>query len=117
MRAEFATPAGISSRGSVELNLGRLASALGRHDEAEGHLEAATRAHARFRAPLLEARASLALGEALLARDDPERAPRANAALAGAEALGRKHGSVAIEREVAALLGAQRGPAPEPIGG
>ena len=115
--AEFATPAGISSRGSVELNLGRLASALGRHDEAEGHLEAATRAHARFRAPLLEARSSLALGEALLARGDSERAPRANAAIARADALGAKHGSVAIEREVAALLGAQRGPAPEPIGG
>ncbi|MGZ4250762.1 MAG: ATP-binding protein, partial [Solirubrobacteraceae bacterium] len=108
-RAEFATPAGISSRGSVELNLGRLASALGRHDDAERHLEAATRAHAGFRAPLLEARALLAHGEALLARDD---AKGANEALASAAALAHKHGSTAIEREVTRLLEALREPAP-----
>jgi tetratricopeptide (TPR) repeat protein len=109
-RAEFATPAGISSRGSVELNLGRLASALGRHDDAERHLEAAMRAHLRFGAPLLEARTFLAVGEAMLARDDGERAAEA---LAAAEALGRKHGSATIEREAGRL----REPEPERTGG
>jgi tetratricopeptide (TPR) repeat protein len=102
-RRQFATPAGIASRGSIELNLGRLASALGRHEEAEAHLKAALDAHRAFRAPLLEARTYLALGEALLARQETSVAVRAGEVLSEAAALARAHGSVAIEREAARM--------------
>ncbi len=92
-RRQFATPAGIATRGSIELSLGRLASALGREAAAEAHLQAAMRAHRAFGAPLLEARTHLALGEAL-------RAPQH---LREAAALAHRHGSVAIEREATSL--------------
>jgi DNA-binding SARP family transcriptional activator len=107
-RTQFATPAGVSSRGSIELNLGRLASALGRYEAADGHLEAALHAHSRFAAPLLEARAHLAVGESLVARNDPAHASRAIEALNAAAALAREHGSTAIGREATALLTEQR---------
>ena len=83
-RDQFATPAGLSSRGSVELSLGRLAAALGRPQAADDHL----------------ARAALAHDRALLARGS-----RADAAEALDRALrtARRHGSVAIAREAQAL--------------
>jgi tetratricopeptide (TPR) repeat protein len=102
-RRQFATPAGIASRGSIELNLGRLASALGRHEEAEAHLQTALDAHRAFRAPLLEARTYLALGEALLARQNGSHVARAAEVLNEAAALARAHGSVAIERAAARM--------------
>jgi tetratricopeptide (TPR) repeat protein len=95
-RRQFATPAGIASRGSIELNLGRLAGALGRYDDAEAHLEAALAAHRAFRAPLLEARTYLALGEVLAARGDGE---PARDALDAALSIARSHGSTAVVRE------------------
>ena len=99
-RDQFATPAGLSSRGSVELSLGRLAAALGRPQAADDHLARAALAHDRLRAPLLQARTALAQGEALLARGS-----RADAAEALDRALrtARRHGSVAIAREAQAL--------------
>ena len=100
-RAQFATPAAVSSRGSVELSLGRLASALGRPG-ADEHFAAAQRAHERLRAPLLQARTSLAWAHAIYA-DHPDRATEL---VRSASALARRHGSVAIEREAHALLGA-----------
>jgi DNA-binding SARP family transcriptional activator len=99
-REQFATPAGLSSRGSVELSLGRLATMLGRFDAAEDHVRGAQRAHEHLGAPLLQARSSLAWGEALLARGSRERAhERLDCALR----LARAHGSVAIAREAQAL--------------
>ena len=101
---QFATPAGISCRGSVELNLGRLASALKRFAAADAHLERALEAHIRFGAPLLEARARLARAESLLARGDPRLALEAEDALRSAVNLARRHGSVAVEREAGSHL-------------
>jgi tetratricopeptide (TPR) repeat protein len=100
-REQFATPAGISSRGSIELSLGRLASALRRFERADEHLAAAERAHAALGAPLLQARTQLALGESLLRRG---RAGEATQPLLRAVSLARRHGSAAVERESAALL-------------
>ncbi len=100
---QFATPAGISSRGSIALNLGRLAALLGDEAAAGDHLAEARRAHERLKAPLLQARTSLALGEALLRRGRSPAEP-----LAEAVALARRYGSVAIEREAGALLVAAR---------
>jgi DNA-binding SARP family transcriptional activator len=99
-RDQFATPAGLSSRGSVELSLGRLSTMLGRSEEAENHLARAERAHERLRAPLLQARTALAQGEALLARGS--RGP-ATELLDRAMRMARRHGSVAIAREAQAL--------------
>jgi hypothetical protein len=65
---QFATPAGISTHGSVRLSLGRLASALGWEGKAADHFAAARAAHTRLDAPLLLARTDLAEGEALLER-------------------------------------------------
>ena len=101
---QFATPAGISCRGSVELSLGRLASALKRLAAADAHLERALEAHLRFGAPLLAARTRLAVGESLIARDDPGRALEAENSLRLAADIARRYGSVAIEREAVAHL-------------
>jgi DNA-binding SARP family transcriptional activator len=103
-RAQFATPAGISSRGSVELSLGRLASLLGRGDDADQHFTAAQRAHEHLGAPLLQARTSLAMGQSLLEHGAPEDLPDAMHLLRSALTLARTHGSAATEREAQALL-------------
>jgi DNA-binding SARP family transcriptional activator len=115
-RTQFATTAGISTRGTIELNLGRLSTALGRHEAADEHLEVAARAHERFGAPLLEARTALAVGQSLLARGVESSAAPASDALTAAATVARKHGSVAIEREATRLLAvdAIRGDAPVP---
>ena len=100
-RAQFATPAGLSSRGSIELSLGRLASGLQRFAIADDHFDAAERAHERLRAPLLDARTALARGESLLARGGVQDGARR--ALDDALRLARRHGSAAIVREADAL--------------
>jgi DNA-binding SARP family transcriptional activator len=107
-RSQFATPAGISSRGSVELNLGRLAALRGSDRRAAEHFAAAEAAHRAFGAPLLLARTLLARGAWLRERD----AAVAADVLAESLALGRRHGSAAIEREACALLGAPVGAGP-----
>ena len=108
-QSQFATAAGVSSRGSVQLSLGRLATFLGRLDRAGEHLADADTAHAHLHsAPLLRARTCLARAELKLARGNREGAAEA---LALARRLGRRHGSDAILREAAALdrLGARVG--------
>jgi DNA-binding SARP family transcriptional activator len=107
-RDQFATVAGISSRGSVELNLGRLACLLGHDDRAAEHLAAAEAAHRAFGAPLLVARTLLARGGWLRDRDETAAAD----ALGESLALARRHGGTAIEREASALLGAPVGAGP-----
>ena len=108
-RAHFATPAGVSSRGSVELNLGRLAALLGRADRAAEHFTAAEAAHRALGAPLLLARTLLARGAWLTHAGGAEEAAAAADLLTHSVRLARRHGSAAIEREACALLG-------EPVG-
>jgi ATP/maltotriose-dependent transcriptional regulator MalT len=102
-REQFATPGGISSRGSVALVLGRLASRRGRFATAHQHLDAAERAHDRLKAPLFQARTSLARAECLLDEGGRQNARRAMELLDIVLVLAREHGSAAIEREVHAL--------------
>lgn len=116
-RPLFATTAGVSTRGSVELNLGRLASALGRYRTADNHFTEAMSAHARLAAPLLTARTHLAIGESLLARGTQAKWADARQALLAAAKLGREHGSRAIEREAKTLLAENPEPAPQRGGG
>jgi hypothetical protein len=97
---QFATPAGISSRGSIHVNLGRLASALGREGDAEWHFDAAEKAHDRLGAPLLQARTYLAWGQALL----PRNLRRAVGLLRRARKLAADYGGTATKREVQTLL-------------
>jgi DNA-binding SARP family transcriptional activator len=108
-RGQFATPAGISSRGSVELNLGRLAGMLGDADRAAEHFAAAEVAHRALDAPLLLARTFLARGAWLMDLGGPDDTAAAADLLARSLTLARGHGSAAIEREARALLG-------EPVG-
>jgi DNA-binding SARP family transcriptional activator len=114
---QFATAAGISCRGSSQLSLGRLATALKLFSAADEHLERALEAHVRFGAPLLEARTWLAIGASLLARSDPERAPDAESSLRRAAVLARRYGSVAVEREVESHRAQLRPAVPERMGG
>ena len=116
-RPLFATGAGATTRGSVELNLGRLASALGRHTTADAHFRAAMSAHARFGAPLLTARSHLAIGESLLTRGNPAKWAEARQAIRTAAKLGHEHGSRAIEREARTLLAENPQLAPQHVGG
>ena len=104
-RGEMATAAAISSRGSVELNLGRLAGVLGHVDRAVEHFAAAEAAHRALGAPLLQARTDLARGEWLLSLGGRAEAEAAADLLGRGAALARAHGSAAIEREACALLG------------
>jgi tetratricopeptide (TPR) repeat protein len=108
-RGQFATPAGISSRGSVELNLGRLAGLLGDVDRAGEHFAAAEAAHRALDAPLLLARTFLARGAWLQELGGPDEAAAGADLLARSVELARAHGSAAIAREARLLLG-------EPVG-
>jgi len=104
-RRQFATAAGVSSRGSVELNLARLAGLLGRVDRAVEHFAAAEAAHHALDAPLLLARTFLARGAWLASIGGRAEAAAAADLLARGVALARAHGSAAVEREACALLG------------
>ncbi|HEV7750855.1 MAG TPA: BTAD domain-containing putative transcriptional regulator [Baekduia sp.] len=113
-RRQFATAAGISSRGSVELNLGRLAGLLGHVDRAVEHFAAAEAAHRALDAPLLLARTFLARGAWLLSLGGRDEAAAASDLLVRSVALARRHGSAAIEREACVLLGEPVGVRPRP---
>ncbi|MDA0167645.1 AAA family ATPase [Solirubrobacter taibaiensis] len=69
-RTYHATVNGISSRGSIELALGRLATLLERFEAADDHLATAAASHARLGAPLLQARTALAQAQSLAARGE-----------------------------------------------
>jgi DNA-binding SARP family transcriptional activator len=111
-RGHFATPAGVSSRGSVELNLGRLAALLDRRERAVEHFAAAEAAHRALGAPLLLARTFLARGAWLAGVGGTQEAAAAADLLASSVELARRHGSTAIEREACALLGEPAGDRP-----
>ena len=75
--------------GAIARGLGVLASALGRHDDAERHLEAAIALERRMGGRPWLAHAQHDLGAALLARGDADRAaPHLDDAVAGYRALG-----------------------------
>ena len=105
-RGQFATPAGIATRGSVELNLARLAGLLGDMDRAVDHFAAAEAAHRGLGAPLLLARTHLARAAWLLGLGGADETAAAADLLARGAALAREHGSAAIDREARELLGA-----------
>ena len=102
-RAQFATPGAISSRGSVELILGRLASRRGRFDTARAHFDAAQRAHDHLGAPLFQARTFLARAESLLGEGGLQNARQATGLLDTALEGARSHGGAAVEREALTL--------------
>ncbi|MGQ0434367.1 MAG: AAA family ATPase [Microthrixaceae bacterium] len=71
-----------SDKGAVARSLGRLATLLGRYDEAAAHLAAALAMHERMRAPYWTARTSLDLAALYLARQGAGDVEAARAALA-----------------------------------
>jgi tetratricopeptide (TPR) repeat protein len=87
--------------GAIEHHLGRLASGLGRFEDADEHFRAGADAHARVSAPVWLARTRLCWGDLLLERGDDARAKQL---LSLALRAARRLGCRAIEREAATLL-------------
>lgn len=104
---QFVYP-GLSGLGSVDHALGRLATVLGRFDEADRHLASALERAERIGAPLWLARAQLSSASLLLARDAPGDRPRNVALLEEAIAGARRVGAGAVERRARSLLEHQR---------
>jgi hypothetical protein len=84
--------------------LGHLAAALGRDDEGEGCLTAATKVHERIGAQLFLSRTHLYHAETLLARAAAGDHGRATELLEHAIALAHGCGGAAIEHEATAIL-------------
>ncbi len=94
--------------GTVDLALGRLALALGRHDEADGRLaDAQTRAEA-WGAPVWRARALLEQACADLERDGAQDPERALGLLEEVAAQAGRLGAQGVARRAEALLGRER---------
>jgi hypothetical protein len=96
-RGQLNYPSG-GTLGSVDRNLARLATLLGRFDDARDHLEVADAMHARLRAPLFHALTLAARAEWLGAQDpsDPATPRLADEALGIARDLDAR----GVEREV-----------------
>jgi hypothetical protein len=96
---------------SVAHALGRLATTLGRHDDAEQLYAKALALHERLRAPFLVALTKVAWAAARLARDSGPGAARPVPTgdtldlLQSALELARRHGFGAVERNALNLLG------------
>ncbi|BBX72114.1 AAA family ATPase [Mycobacterium shinjukuense] len=89
---------------SAHTILGRLAGALGRFDDAEGHFAAAAVVHDRIGAPLFEARNLLYWAEMLLSRNADADKPRALTMLHRARDIAAALGGVAIVRHTIRLI-------------
>ena len=90
--------------GSAEMILGRLAAALGRHQEAERHYATAARVHENIGARLLHARTSVYWAQMLLDRDVGDDRDRALALLEGAKGSAEALGGAAVARDANDLL-------------
>ena len=94
---------GISAWGDVDHALGRLATLLGRYEEAERRLAASGERYRRAGAPIWLARAALDEAALRLERGAPGDAERARALLETAQAEGRRLGAAQIERRAESL--------------
>ncbi len=94
---------GISAWGDVDHALGRLATLLGRYEEAERRLAASSERYRRAGAPIWLARAALDEAALRLERGAPGDAERARALLETAQAEGRRLGAAQIERRAESL--------------
>ncbi len=87
--------------GSIDWALGRLATTLGRYEQAERHFAAAAEIDERFGAPLLLARTRAGWAGALIARGRPEDCERAQHLLEQAEQTATQLGGGLVSREAA----------------
>jgi len=94
---------GASAAGPVTRHLGRLALVLGRYDDAEEQLAAATAEHERLGAPIWQADTDRLLGLALLRRPNPD-IVRARTLLTRAAEAAERHGAAAVARDANAAL-------------
>ena len=99
---------GISAWGDVDHALGRLATTLGRFEEAERRLGAAVERAARIGAPVWMARTQYSAARLLLARDEPGDRARAAELLDEAIAGARRTGAATVERRASSLREHQR---------
>ena len=95
---------GASAYGHARMYLGLLAGLVGKHEEADRHLEFACEFQEANGMPLWAARGHLGWAQALTARGD---AARAREHAARALELSREHGYGLFEERAAALVGAQ----------
>jgi class 3 adenylate cyclase/tetratricopeptide (TPR) repeat protein len=91
-------------RSPIRLNLGMLATTLGRHEEADAHFERALELCENFRSPLFTEVCRLAWGRALLERGTAEEAERGRELVAEALAAGRELDIPRIKVRAEALL-------------
>ncbi len=87
--------------GSIDWALGKLATILGRFEQAERHFAGAAELDERFGAPLLLARTRAGWARALIAGGQPEDSGRAQDLLEQADATATRLGAAGIVREVA----------------
>ena len=87
--------------GSIDWALGRLATTMGRYEQAERHFAAAAEIDERFGAPLLLARTHAGWAGALIARGRPEDRERAQHLLEQAEQTATQLGGGLVSREAA----------------
>jgi len=93
--------------GSVGRQLGMLAGAMGRFDDAEGHFRAALEANERMGALLMTAETQCECGELLLRRAGEGDRERAAALGALAEAIAAPRGLEGLGRRARALIGSR----------
>lgn len=106
---------GISAWGTVDHHLGAVAAVLGRHEEAEAHLQRATDLNAALRAPIWAARTELAMARLLLGRDRRADRDRARVLLERAAAAAQRLGSATLARRSSGLLGFEQAMGSLPI--
>jgi tetratricopeptide (TPR) repeat protein len=106
---------GISAWGTVDHHLGAVAAVLGRHEEAEAHLQRAAELNAALRAPVWGARTELAMARLLLQRDGAGDRDRGRALLERAAAAAQRLGSATLARRAAGLLGFEQAMSSLPI--
>ena len=89
--------------GAVAHALGLTAGAMGRHDDAERHFDAAVATYRDLDAPLWGARAQLAWANVLVERDAPGDSTRARELTAEALAVARRYEAGGIEQRATAM--------------
>jgi hypothetical protein len=94
----------IQAYGAVDRSLGRLATLLGRFDEAESSLAAAAAFHERIGAPLFLARTWADQAELLLARDATAGLAPASSLVERAVAVARDLGAPGVERYTSSVI-------------